>query len=256
LKQKAADSVLFVQNHNTDPAAHRQATEQQTGFARFATDAEHVAHARKNIGATPWGVWKLLEAVKSDAVDLASSLKFATSQAVQVVNAKLTTHQNDSEAHSAGIHGGCIWFDGAVNSSGRPLDAKTGQPDLNYGVCDGRTYTAPDGRRVKTINAKDRFIVVAGGKYSVGSTGGAERVSLSSQKVPSHKHYNGVAEIDYSKSPFVYGKTTSGLPGKSSGNVATEGNRADCQGYTSTVGGSSSHENRPPYIGLFLIKRL
>lgn len=98
-----------VIDHNADPQAHRLATEEQTGFARFATDAEHVAHTRKNIAATPWGVWKLLEAVKSDAVDLASSLRLATSQAVKSVMDALIQHKNSTgDVHDLLPNGGTV----------------------------------------------------------------------------------------------------------------------------------------------------
>ncbi|WP_430735469.1 phage tail protein [Halodesulfovibrio aestuarii] len=234
-----------VLDHNADPLAHRLATTAQTGFVRLATDEEHVAHECETVAATPLGVWKLIEAVKSDAVDLASSLGLATSQAVKSVMDALSLHTNDVEAHSTGIRGGIELFDGAVNADGRPIDCKTGQPDLNYGVCDGRTYAAPDGRMVTTIDARDRFVVTAGGKYFVGSKGGAEQVTTTVDQTAAHDH-----------------DLLAGLPGT---NVQTGSNsryasirsfETTPRGHISTTGGSQAHENRPPYIGLFLIKRL
>lgn len=88
-----------VLDHNKDPQAHLLATTAQTGFVRLATDAEHIVHECKTVAATPWGVWKLVEAVKSDAVDLANSLKLATSQAVQSVQDALNVHDANTIKH-------------------------------------------------------------------------------------------------------------------------------------------------------------
>lgn len=143
------------------------------------------------------------------------------------------------------LHGGCIWFDGAVNADGRPIDAKSGQPDLNYGVCDGRTYQAPDGRHISTINAVDRFLVVSGGKYVVGDTGGAEQVTLTEDQNAPHIHVvevRGTNSFDSTSGAHITGQDV-GISGSN-------------EGKTKSSGGGHSHENRPPYIGLFLIKRL
>lgn len=321
--------------HNANAQAHRQATEGQTGFTRLANAGEHVASAgsaRKDIAATPYGVWDLFSKVRSDSVSYDNSWRFATSKAVKIVmdalnghkaandphgvvvkvkallsssitNSSSTTfaapkavktvndllnthkatsdphsvvakvkallsssitststttfatpkavktvrdlivgHTGDAEAHSSGIHGGCIWFDGTVNSAGRPIDVKTGQPDLDYGVCDGRTYTAPDGRRVTTINARDRFLVVAGGKYLVGSKGGADMVSLTVSTTAAHDHV-----ITYEMGNDLSGSTYHNFNSRNTG---------DPDDGTKYAGGSQAHENRPPYVGLFLIKRL
>ncbi|WP_430735173.1 phage tail protein [Halodesulfovibrio aestuarii] len=91
-------------DHNADPQAHRLATTAETGFVRLATEEEHIAHTRNTIAATPWGVWKLLEAVKSDAVDLASSLRLATSQAVKSVMDALNTHTGNVSMHVPAGH--------------------------------------------------------------------------------------------------------------------------------------------------------
>lgn len=181
---------------------------------------------------------------KEDPHSTMTKVTAAISAAISAVTKLITDHIGNKEAHSVGIHGGCIWFDGAVNAEGRPIDVKTGQPDLNYGVCDGRTYTAPDGRRVGTINARDRFIVVAGGKYGRGTIGGAESVTTAASQMPAHNHTFG---LNTSNVHDGEGRIVSG-----SANVGQSIN-----GTTMNIaGGSQAHENRPPYIGLFLIKRL
>lgn len=104
-----------ILDHNADPQAHRLATTAETGFVRLATDEEHIAHQRKTVAATPWGVWKLAEALKSDAVDLASSLRLATSQAVKSVMDALTLHTNDTGKHvpSGGSTGDALLKNGS-----------------------------------------------------------------------------------------------------------------------------------------------
>ncbi|KAF1076295.1 phage tail protein [Halodesulfovibrio sp. MK-HDV] len=190
----------------------------------------------------PHGVVAKVRALLSSSITSTSTTTFATPKAVKTVRDLIVGHTGDAEAHSSGIHGGCIWFDGTVNSAGRPIDAKTGQQDLNYGVCDGRTYTAPDGRSVTTINARDRFLVVAGGKYSVGSKGGAEKVALTEGTGFIHDH-----TITYEMGNDLSGSTYHNFNSRNTG---------DNDDGTNLSGGGQSHENRPPYVGLFLIKRL
>ena len=88
-----------VVDHNEDPQAHRLATTAQTGFVRLATDTEHIAHTRKNIAATPWGVWKLLESVMSNACASTSTFKIATSNAVCQVFNRIETHKAAGDPH-------------------------------------------------------------------------------------------------------------------------------------------------------------
>ncbi|SIO25773.1 phage tail-collar fiber domain-containing protein [Halodesulfovibrio marinisediminis] len=149
-----------------------------------------------------------------------------------------TQAQVDTLLAVSGVpRGGCVWFDGAINSSGRPLDPVTKKPMLAFGVCDGRTYEAPDGRRVSTPNARDRFIVAAGGKYKVRNVGGAEHVTLSVSEIPPHDH------------SLI-------LAGYPDGAGALDQGSYPVSGKTGVTGSGQSHENRPPYLGLFLIKRL
>jgi len=57
-----------------------------------------------------------------------------------------------------------------------------------WALCDGETHTAPDGTQVTTPDLKDRFIVGAGGEYSVGATGGEKYHTLTVAEIPSHYH--------------------------------------------------------------------
>ncbi len=64
--------------------------------------------------------------------------------------------------------GGIIMWSGAISAI----------PE-NWKLCDGR-YNTPD--------LRDRFVVGAGTSYSVGSTGGASTVVLTTQQIPAHNH--------------------------------------------------------------------
>ena len=99
-------------------------------------------------------------------------------------------------------------------------------------ICDG-TNSTPD--------LRDRFVVGAGSSYSVGNTGGASSVTLTTAQMPSHSHSD------------VYYKANYG----GSGLRPAQGGR----GYQATtispssVGGGQSHENRPPYYALAYIMK-
>lgn len=85
--------------HTASVATHADATTGQKGFVRLGTVNEHVAHTAQNTAATPYGVWKLIEAVKSDDTSSSSSIKLATSKAVKSVRDLLTAHAASVNTH-------------------------------------------------------------------------------------------------------------------------------------------------------------
>ena len=95
-----------------------------------------------------------------------------------------------------------------------------------------------------TPDLRDRFVVGAGGNYSVGATGGADTVTLSINEIPSHNH-----NLLYNSGSF----------GGSSGAVTPRGtNTPTTPGLTdriSSTGGGAAHENRPPYYALCYIMK-
>jgi len=146
-----------------------------------------------------------------------------------------------------------------------------------WALCDGGTYTAPDGTQVTTPNLRDRFIVGAGGSYSVGATGGEAFHTLTVSEIPSHYH-----TVD----PPATQTTTDGahshsmtLPNQTSRSYVNTGDHYALYDvytntyYTSTAGahshtvdipafnsgstgGGQPHENRPPYYALAFIMKL
>lgn len=58
---------------------------------------------------------------------------------------------------------------------------------VGWAVADGSTYATPTGT-FTTRDYRDRFMVGSGLSYSVGDTGGADSVTLSTAQIPAHTH--------------------------------------------------------------------
>jgi len=146
-----------------------------------------------------------------------------------------------------------------------------------WALCDGGTYTAPDGTQVTTPNLRDRFIVGAGNEYSVGATGGEKYHTLTVNEIPSHTH--GVSDPGHTHSyptpdPGGWGLIRRSYYGENrtskyedSGNSGYEPDLLSTpSGFVvnSSVtnisiqytGGGQPHENRPPYYALAFIMKL
>ncbi|MEZ6854355.1 hypothetical protein [Halodesulfovibrio aestuarii] len=147
---------------------------------------------------------------------------------------------------SGGGHfpGEITMFWGVINSAGRPLDIRTGEPDLAWGYCDGRTYTAPDGRQVTTPNMRNRFpMCTADNGTGKGVMGGAALITQSAAQMKSHSHTVSSVYVPSSGSTRMGGYSLSA--GAASSSRGTSG-----------AGGASAMENRPPYIGVAFIMYL
>ena len=125
-------------------------------------------------------------------------------------------------------------------------------------LCDGTNGT-PD--------LRNRFIVGAGSGYAVGATGGADSVTLDASQIPAHTHtFSGTTSTDGAHTHQVAAGNSSGAD-----NIITTGNARSndtsyttssagahnhtFSGTTSSVGGTGSHENRPPYYALAYIMK-
>ena len=128
-----------------------------------------------------------------------------------------------------------------------------------------------------TPNLQDRFIVGAGNQYSVGATGGANEVTLTTAQMPSHTHTLNLSNLQIGSSgehshtfqtkfpeASVYGgdhylaysnhkESASGLTTNSSG---AHTHTITGSGTIGSVGSGQSHENRPPYYALCFIMKL
>lgn len=96
---------------------------------------------------------------------------------------------------------------------------------------------------------KDKFLIGVGNKYALGATGGEETHVLSESEMPKHRHCFGTAN------GFTYFAILESLDGSphatwdtSSGNLTS--------GPLSETGGSQAHNNMPPYLAVYIWKRI
>lgn len=121
-----------------------------------------------------------------------------------------------------------------------------GVPEGTVTVWSGTLSDIPDGWLLcdgnnGTPDLTDRFVVGAGGGYSVDGRGGAEAHALSTSEMPSHNHGQ---NVDTSGNTGTHDPPASG---------AADADRTE--GVTTTTGGDSAHENRPPYHALAYIQK-
>jgi prefoldin subunit 5 len=111
------------------------------------------------------------------------------------------------------------------------------------------------------VALKDRFLVGAGGSYSVTAEGGEARHTLTLEEMPLHSHiqqatsnYDGWAR----KQVQAVGSTSGSIQDVT--NVATNGTQYSAGNYASPVytqqnGGGQPHNNIPPYYAVYMWRR-
>lgn len=91
---------------------------------------------------------------------------------------------------------------------------------------------------------KDRFLLACGSIYSNGSTGGESTHKLTVDEIPSHTHaYRLAYGVNDPCHGFNYGT-----------NVA--GDFTDSNAGIKNTGGGKSHNNMPPYLAVYVWKRV
>ncbi len=155
--------------------------------------------------------------------------------------------------HTTDTHGTDAWTDGVgqVTTTGNVIANAfigdgAGLTGINAGIpaggiimWSGSIASIPSGWALcngsnGTPNLQDRFIVGAGGSYSIGESGGEAAHTLTEAEMPAHTHP-------------VQGTGSGGnLNGANTSGPATTG----------STGGGLAHENRPPYYSLAYIMRL
>lgn len=143
-------------------------------------------------------------------------------------------------------------------------------------LCDG-TNSTPD--------LRDRFIVGAGSSYSVGSTGGEDKHTLTIDEMPTHSHVLSLSGLTTNESGahthnviyYANGQAmyAVGVAGMGSGgassfyiskasdsrfNLTTQSSGSHTHtvsgsGTIESTGSSALHENRPPYYALCFIMK-
>lgn len=91
---------------------------------------------------------------------------------------------------------------------------------------------------------KDRFLLGAGGSYSAGTTGGESTHKLSIEEMPSHNH-NAVSTSGSNGGVSLYPFSM----------IQSNHNLVD-QNVIRPAGGNQAHNNMPPYIAVYIWKRV
>jgi len=115
-------------------------------------------------------------------------------------------------------------------------------------ICDG-TKGAPD--------LRNKFIVGAGKKYSIGDTGGEEKVTLTEVQMPKHNH--DITDPGHNHIYYNMNETVERSSGSTNTNKGLKQERTGENKTGITInytGGNQSHENRPPYYALCYIMKL
>ena len=111
---------------------------------------------------------------------------------------------------------------------------------------------------------EDRFLLAAGSSYSAGSTGGEATHKLTTNEIPSHTHINCIYNINNKnfnmKMNAIRLKDTSvyqWVDISSASDITTAGgDGGDPCGITKSSGGSQVHNNMPPYLTVYIWKRI
>lgn len=91
---------------------------------------------------------------------------------------------------------------------------------------------------------KDTFLLSAGDKYAAGSTGGEEAHTLTNSEMPNHRHNitnNNELAPELEVTPVLLGNSNNGWEGAT---------------FTSFEGGGQAHNNMPPYLTVYMWKRV
>ncbi len=99
---------------------------------------------------------------------------------------------------------------------------------------------------------ENAFLLAAGDGHPVGERGGAETVTLTQAQMPKHTHVHndyiqGYVNANYRDGIDTYATPTQELAG---------GDRQAVQGGSSSAGGDEPHNNMPPYLSVFVWKRV
>ena len=174
------------------------------------------------------------------------------------------TNQTTAAGAGAVPSGGIIIWSGASNAI-----------PSGWVLCNGSNST-PD--------LRNRFVVGAGSGYSVGNTGGASSVTLTTAQLPSHSHttnnhrhsfsgsgssshshdiasatgHTGYNILDRNRGtdPWTSNYNTTSVDTQSATvTISVSGTTGNANPSTNNTGSGNSHENRPPYYALCYIMK-
>ncbi len=134
---------------------------------------------------------------------------------------------------------------GGSNSNPSP-DSGSSSNDTTYPV--GAIYLSVDSTSPASLfggtweQMKDRFLLGAGGSYAVNATGGEATHTLTINEMPRHSH--GISRDDAASSR------------NADGYIASGSYTYDNTGTTNSTGGGAAHNNMPPYLAVYMWKRI
>lgn len=114
-------------------------------------------------------------------------------------------------------------------------------------LCDGTNGT-PD--------LRDKFVLGAGTNHIVGSAGGSESVTLTTEQLPSHNHGQRISRTITPFNQSLLGSTSGITSGYRISDSAIEVGKQGTVQNTSASGANVPHENMPPYYTLCYIMKL
>ena len=135
-----------------------------------------------------------------------------------------------------------------------------------WALCNGGTYTAPNGDSVTTPDLRDRFIYGVSAGENPGATGGASSYTLTTAQLPSHSHtissdgahtheMSGVNSdsnvVRTTYNAYVVSTNASLYDG-----FMSEAGSHNHGGATGSTGSGASIDNRPSYYKLAFIMKL
>ena len=105
---------------------------------------------------------------------------------------------------------------------------------------------------------KDTFLLACGDTYTAGSTGGEANHTLKVDEIPAHKHWMNAVGITNNKG--ASGTTVGGFKMNGKWNTLANGGNSDGYGdgtyTTGSTGGGAAHNNMPPYLAVYMWKRI
>lgn len=128
--------------------------------------------------------------------------------------------------------------------TGASADATSWQNIFNLIYPVGSIYLSTNNANPGTLfggsweQIQDRFLLACGDKYTNGATGGEATHTLTIDEMPSHSH-------------SLIARTVLMEAGTNYGTYIADGNYN-----TSAVGGSQPHNNMPPYLVVYIWKRI
>ena len=101
---------------------------------------------------------------------------------------------------------------------------------------------------------RDRFLLAAGSTYSAGSTGGEATHKLTTHEIPGHQH--GPITIGNDGVNIIHWLSNSQSSSKNEWGFTYDTAMSGNELYSGYAGGGGAHNNMPPYLAVYMWKRV